>query len=277
MRKQYPCAIVQEIAKMAYTMWQLGWDERNGGNISYIVKEEEIEDNIDLKKITRQIPIDFEMGSSLLDGKLFVVTASGSYFRNMLEFPEQNIGIIRLDLKGRNMDVLWGLEGGSVPTSELPTHLLSHETRLLVDPNHRIILHNHATNIVALTLREPAVEKKVSLLLWKTLTECIFIFPEGVGVVPWMVPGTVNLGRATSKKMQQYRIVIWPGHGILAAGNSIDEAFGLIETVEKAAKVYLLAGPNAEYLLTDEQLILLCNEYQIPVNGEMLKFELKEV
>ncbi|WP_232698125.1 rhamnulose-1-phosphate aldolase [Brevibacillus daliensis] len=277
LKNQYPCTVAYEITQMAFTMWQLGWDERNGGNISYIVKEEELVSDIDLHGETRHIPLNFDFESSLLDGKLLLITASGSYFRNMLDFPEKNIGLVRLDLTGKKLDVLWGLEGGGVPTSELATHLMSHETRLSVDPEHRIVLHNHATNIVALTLREPADEKRVSLLLWKTLTECIFIFPEGVGIVPWMPPGTAKLGKATSGKMEKFRIVIWPGHGILAAGNSVEEAFGLIETVDKSANIYMLAGSQAEYFLTEDQLRLLCNENNLQVNKELLELQIEEV
>ena len=33
--------------------------------------------------------------------------------------------------------------------------------------------------------------------------------------------------------MKNHRIVSWTNHGIYGAGETIDEAFGLIETVEK--------------------------------------------
>ena len=39
-----------------------------------------------------------------------------------------------------------------------------------------------------------------------------------------------------------YRLVIWGMHGIYGAGRSVDEAFGLIETVEKAAQIYMLTA-----------------------------------
>ena len=44
-----------------------------------------------------------------------------------------------------------GLEDGAVPTSELPSHLMSHMARLEVDPENRNIMHNHATHLLAMS------------------------------------------------------------------------------------------------------------------------------
>ena len=46
--------------------------------------------------------------------------------------------------------------------------------------------------------------------------------------------GTNEIGAATAKKMEEFRLVVWSMHGIYGAGRTMDEAFGLIETVEKA-------------------------------------------
>lgn len=42
--------------------------------------------------------------------------------------------------------------------------------------------------------------------------------------------------------MEEYRLVVWALHGIYGAGKDIDETFGLIETVEKAAQLYMLTA-----------------------------------
>ena len=44
------------------------------------------------------------------------------------------------------------------------------------------------------------------------------------------------------EKMKEYRLVVWGMHGIYGAGRNMDEAFGLIETVEKAAQLYMLTA-----------------------------------
>ena len=53
-----------------------------------------------------------------------------------------------------------------------------------------------------------------------------------------MTPGTKEIGAKTVAKMADYRVVMWPHHGIFAVGADLDETFGLIETVEKAALIY---------------------------------------
>ena len=49
--------------------------------------------------------------------------------------------------------------------------------------------------------------------------------------------------------------MVWAQHGIYGAGQDLDEAFGLIETAEKAAEVYLkIAHLPRKNVITDEQL-----------------------
>ena len=79
-------------------------------------------------------------------------------------------------------------------------------------------------------------EKKFTHTLWEMCTECIVVFPDGVGILPWMLCGTNEIGEATAEKMKEFRLVIWAMHGIYGAGKTLDETFGLIETVEKAAQ-----------------------------------------
>ena len=42
--------------------------------------------------------------------------------------------------------------------------------------------------------------------------------------------------------MEEFRLVVWAMHGIYGAGKTMDETFGLIETVEKAAQIYMLTA-----------------------------------
>ena len=65
------------------------------------------------------------------------------------------------------------------------------------------------------------------------------VFPDGVNVLPWMLCGTNEIGEATAAKMATARLVVWAQHGIYGAGKDLDETFGLIETAEKAAEIYM--------------------------------------
>lgn len=85
----------------------------------------------------------------------------------------------------------------------------------------------------------PQDENKWTETLWKMQTESIVVFPDGIGVLPWMLCGGIEIGRATAEKMKDYRAVVWSQHGLFTTGKDLDEVFGLIETIEKAAEIYM--------------------------------------
>lgn len=252
-----------DMCNAAFNMWRLGWDERNGGNISYLLKEEELRQYLDVEKVIRTIPM--LTPAEELEGKFFIVTGSGKYFKNAKDDPHNTFGIIKVSERGLSMDLLWGFEDGSLPTSELPAHFKSHTERLKVDSNHRVIMHNHATNIIAMTFTHELDEAKFTKTLWQMCTECIVVFPDGIGIVPWMIPGTSEIGLKTAEKMKEHRLVIWPHHGIFGAGTTVDETFGLIETAEKAAQIYTAIGDPAriKQSITDTELSDLAKAFHV--------------
>ena len=229
---------VKEMCDTTANMYRLGWDERNGGNISYLLDESEVSEYLDLNNVIRTISTGFDAPE--LIGKIFIVTGTGKYFKNVEKDPENNLGIIRIAKDGTTAELLWGYGDGGRFTSELPAHLMSHRARLKVDPENRVVMHSHPTNTLAMNYVHELDEKKITHTLWEMCTECIVVFPDGVGVLPWMLCGTNEIGEATAEKMKEFRLVIWGMHGIYGAGKTMDETFGLIETVEKAAQIYML-------------------------------------
>ena len=64
--------------------------------------------------------------------------------------------------------------------------------------------------------------------------------------------------------MEEFHLVVWGLHGIYGAGESLDEAFGLIETVEKAAELYMLVSPfERKNTITDAQLIEIVEGFHL--------------
>ena len=229
------------------------WDERNGGNISLRVDEEEVKEYLDINKVIRTIPTGFDAPS--LVGKYFLVTGTGKYFKNVQYAPEVNLGLFRIAADGKTAELLWGYEDGGQFTSELPAHLMSHMARLEVDPESRVVMHCHPANLLAMTYVHDLDEKAFTRTLWQMCTECIVVFPDGVNVLPWMLCGTNEIGEATAKKMATSRLVVWSQHGIYGAGKDLDETFGLIETAEKAAEIYLkIAHLPLVNTITDDQM-----------------------
>ena len=230
-----------------------GWDERNGGNISMLLEPDEVKAYLDPDAALRVIPTGFE--APALDGRFFLVTGTGTYFRNIRHAPARDLGIVKLCDGGKTAALLWGFSEGGTFTSEFAAHVMSHVARLKADPEHRVVMHCHPTNLLAMTFVHPLDERAFTRMLWRMCTECLMVFPDGVNVLPWMVCGTNAIGEATAKKMETARLCVWAHHGLYGAGRDLDEAFGLIETAEKAAEVYLkIADKPILDTITDAQL-----------------------
>lgn len=262
--KQLDASFMKDMMRTTYDMWQRGWDELNGGNISVLLTEEDVKGYFDLEEVLRTINLPSPVPE--LAGKYFLVTGSGKYFRTIIDKPEESLGLLRIGKDGIRVELLWGLCDNGRSTSELPSHFLSHIERLKQDPSHRVIMHCHATNVIAMTFTHELDEVKFTKTIWQMCTECLVVFPEGIGVLPWMVPGTEVIGKETAQKMKDFRIVIWPHHGIFAAGKSLEEAFGLIETVEKAAEIYMLISSHQggiKQVITDSELKELAKAFNV--------------
>lgn len=255
---------IKEMSDITLKLWEKGWAERNGGNISYLLKEEEVAPYLNTEQLLDKIELPIALPD--LANKIFLVSGSGKYFRNVIKNPADTLVILKVSADGRYYHRLWGLINGGTPTSELASHLKCHDTRLKQDPSHRVILHTHATATIAMTFVHDLDEKKFSNTLWQQITECLVVFPEGVGIVPWMVAGTIDLGLASAAKMEYCRIVIWAHHGIMGAGCNLDDALGLVETVDKAAEIYLRASAVSSGIrqsITNDELRALADTFNV--------------
>ena len=242
-----------EMIRTATEMYRHGWDERNGGNISLLLDEAEAGEYLDESRVIRTIPTGFSAPE--LDGKYFLVTGTGKYFKNVQYDPARNLGIVRITDGGRTGELLWGFTDGGKFTSEFPAHMMSHVERLGVDPMNRVVMHCHPANLLAMTYVHDLNERAFTRTLWQMCTECVVVFPDGVNVLPWMLCGTNEIGEATAEKMKTARLVVWAQHGIYGAGKDLDETFGLIETAEKAAEIYMkIAHLPLANTITDEEM-----------------------
>ncbi len=253
---------LREMCKTVSNMYRLGWDERNGGNVSLLLDEAEVAPYLNLKKVIRTIPIGFDARE--LVGRIFLVTGTGKYFKNVEDDPENNLGIIRIAEDGATAELLWGYADGGRFTSELPAHLMSHIARLRVNPKNRVVMHCHPVNLLAMTFIHSLDDREFTRSLWRTCTECMVVFPDGIGVLPWMLCGTPEIGVATAEKMNDFRLVVWAQHGIYGAGADLDETFGLIETAEKGAEIYMKTLPHPILqTITDEDLKTIAKAFKV--------------
>lgn len=254
--------ILKQFAKTCSNMYRLGWDERNGGNVSLMLDDDVVNEYFAGAAVIRTISIGFN--AKKLAEKYFLVTGTGKYFKNVEEEPEVNLGVIRISASGTEAELVWGYSDGGKFTSELPAHLMSHIQRLKVNPANRVIMHSHPTNLVAMTFVHTLDEKAFTKTIWRMETECMVVFPDGIGVLPWMLCGNNEIGEATAEKMKDFRLVVWAHHGIYGAGVDLDEAFGLIETAEKAAEMYLkVAHLPIINTISDENLKEIAKAFKV--------------
>ena len=252
---------IDDVTEILDLLYKHGWDERNGGNLSYILTKEDLKGIKDLHPVSRRFTYDFDL--TPLIGKTFIITGTGKYFKNCLKDSKNNLGIVEI-LDAHNLGLIWGFEDGGRPTSEAPTHLKCHIERLKTNPLHRLVIHCHPDNIIAMTHVHDLDENHWTEDLWKMQTESIVVFPEGVGVLPWILCGGEEIGIATAEKMKEYRSVVWAQHGLFCTGTSLDEVFGLIETIEKAAEIYMMIyGKKVYQSITNAQLRLLADAFHI--------------
>jgi len=246
------CDLMKEAVASCHYFWEAGWGECHAGNMSYLLHEDDIDElNPFFDHTPTRVPFGYDTAG--LVGKTFLLTRSGGQFRTIVDRVERDMGIIRVN-EG-SYDILWGFDRGvGRPTSELPAHLLCHAARLKSNSQNRIVMHTHPTHVNAMTTIADLDEKSFTRALWSLNSECILVFPDGIGMLPWMVCGEGEIGPATAKKMERFRLVVWPFHGILSSGDSFDEAIGLIETVEKNAQVYVAVGGHPTQCINDAQL-----------------------
>ena len=249
------------------------WHERNGGNLSYRIKPEEVESvKEELSYAGKGQPV----GASVpaLSGEYFMVSGSGRFMRSMILEPETNCCIIEVDQTGENYRICWGLVNGGRPTSELPSHLMNHEVKKEVTGGkHRVIYHAHPTNVIALTFVLPLEDKVFTRELWEMATECPVVFPDGVGVVGWMVPGGRDIAVATSELMKKYDVAVWAHHGLFASGEDFDLTFGLMHTVEKSAEILvkvLSIRPDKLQTITPQNFKDLAKDFKVTLPEEFL-------
>lgn len=267
--------VMQNYIRMCGDGWEQGWHERNGGNLTYRMRPEEVEQCRPYFKAAPGEWVDMGVQADNLRGEFFISTGSGKYFRNVPLAPQDNICIVEINAAGDAWRIVWGLEKGGCPTSEFPSHFLNHSVRKEATGGAcRVIYHAHPANLIAMTYILPLSARDFTRALWKSATECPVVFPGGVGVVPWMVPGGRDIALATSERMKEYDAAVWAHHGLFASGPDFDTTFGLMHTIEKAAQIYLLALSAGQgrilQTIEDDALRAIAKDFGVTLREEFL-------
>ncbi|MDD6050441.1 MAG: rhamnulose-1-phosphate aldolase [Clostridiales bacterium] len=267
-------SIVKRYIRMADDGWHQGWHERNGGNLTYRLTPEEVAEMKPFFDAQPRPWVNMGVTGENLAGEYFLSTGSGKYFRNVILDPEDSICVVEINDKGDSYRIVWGLVNGGRPTSEFPSHYMNHCVRAkATNGAYRVIYHAHPANIIAMTYVLPLTDRDFSRALWKSATECPVVFPGGVGVVPWMVPGGADIALATCEKMKEFDAAVWAHHGLFCSGPDFDTTFGLMHTIEKAAQIHVLAcscGQGIHQTIQDDELRAIARDFKVQLREEFL-------
>lgn len=119
----------------------------------------------------------------------------------------------------------------------------------------------------------PLTGRDFTRALWQSETECPVVFPQGVGVVPCMAPGSWEIAQATAEKMTDYDGVICAQHGMFAVGPDFVTAFELMHTIEKAAEICMKAVPSGQPVLntiSNQMVEQIAEAYHVKLNPAFL-------
>jgi len=262
--------LIKAVTHVCLDMWDKGWIEANAGNISVRLNEQE---KASLKENTRGNWVDLSAEYPNLANDVFLISGRDKFLRSIEFAPLETFGFIRLNDKGSAYTVVGGFEQGAVPTSEIFAHLSSHS--LIKNSGRRVIIHNHATNLVTLTFVEELTTERLSKLLWQMQTESIVVFPKGIEFISWLLPGSIEIGAETAKALQKRPLAVWQHHGVFGTGKDPGEAMGRIYVAEKAAQIYLAAkaAGGVKSFLNDKQLLALAERLKLDYDKSILETE----
>lgn len=254
---------VDKIAEVADYLWQNGWAERNGGNITVNITDFVDDEIRRMKPISDALPI----GEVLphLRGQYFFCKGTGKRMRDLARHPMDNGSVIRILDDCASYVII--ADHAVLPTSELPSHLAVHNRQIALNSGYKATVHTHPIELIAMSHHRPFLGKDVlTKLLWSMIPETKAFCPLGLGIVPYELPGSVKLAQATLNELENYDVVLWEKHGVFAKGKDVMDAFDQIDVLSKSAKIYLSArsmGFEPEGM-TDDQMSEMSRAFHLP-------------
>lgn len=204
-------------------------------------------------------PFELPLPVPALAGNLVIVTGSGRRLRDIHLDPVANLAAVLIGADGCTATMQTSPRRlFQRPTSEFNSHLAVHNDQVArTGTNFHALIHAQPPHLVHLshipTYRDQDYLNQ-QLLRWEP--ETIVNLPEGIGMLPYKLPGSPSMMEANVAGLQQYRIVVWSKHGVMARSDlSVTRAADRIEYAETAAMyeyMNLVNGNRAEGLTREE-------------------------
>jgi rhamnulose-1-phosphate aldolase len=204
-----------------------------------------------------------------LAGATIIVSGSGRRLREIIDEPVANLACVVIDEGGLTGKIYKSYHRRiEHVTSEFNSHLAVHYDQICATgTNFHAVIHAQPVHLTFLS-HIPRYQNKEylnrHLLRWQP--ETIINLPEGIGFMPFCVPGSKELMAGNIKELRNHRIVIWAKHGVMARSDvSVKRAADRVEYAETAAKYEYLnlgAGESGEGL-SAEEIRSICKAFNI--------------
>lgn len=204
-----------------------------------------------------------------LGGKHLLVSGSGRRLRDIIQDPSANLGCLYVESGGVD-GVLYRSPRCLFAnlTSELNSHLAVHRDQIVqTQTNFHAVIHAqppYLTYLSHIPRYQDESYMNCHILRWQP--ELIIQLPEGVGVLPFAIPGSPELMKMTLESLQKHRVVIWGKHGVMARSDaSVKRACDRIEYAETAARYeYMdLANHESGEGLSAEEIRAVCRAFNV--------------
>ena len=254
--------LIEEIGEVGVQMTDIGVAEGSAGNISAFVRHLE---GIDWRfRDWGLMPLPVKV-PSLASGWV-VVSVTGRRLRDIGRRPETTLCLLNIHADGEYATLHAAME--LRPTSELSSHLAIHNDRATSsDLAFHAVVHTQPRYLTYLShLPAYGDTRSLNRRLMRWEPETIVTFPEGIGMLPFQVPGSLELMAATLEGLRNHRAVVWQRHGIVTRSDeSVRKAGDLVEYAETAAHFeYInLLSPHPVEGLSDNDLVKVCTQFGV--------------
>lgn len=213
--------------------------------------------------------IELPIAAPELAGGSFLVTGSGRRLREILHDPAANLGFVTVDEGGRTGRLYTSPRRLFARlTSEFNSHLAVHADQVRrTGTNFHAIIHAQPPHLTYLShIARYRDEHYLNRHLLRWQPEMIINLPEGIGCVPFHLPGSDELMAATVNSLRDHRVVLWCKHGVMARSDqSVKRAADRIEYAETGARYEYLNLTNGEQAegLTVEEIRAICAAFGV--------------
>lgn len=257
--------LLHQIGQTGKRLSDIGSAEGAAGNISVCIRKS-LEVNVLFPKM--QI-VQLPQPAPQLVGATFIVSGSGCRLRAIAEEPIANLACILVEKDGQagKMFTSPNRQFERV-TSEFNSHFAVHVDQMRSrDIQLHTVVHGqpiHLTYLSHISRYQDWRYLNNHLLRWQP--ETIINFPDGLGVLPFIMPGSEEQMTSTIQVMRTHKMLVWSQHGVVArSDDSILHALDLIEYAETAAHyeyLNLLADEKSEGL-TPQQIRSICEFWNL--------------